>query len=476
MPLVQEIRTDDSDHQRAIKRAQAETEKLRNKVDQLTAASRKGGAAQKRNLLTTASVGKMAATQITGMIAGYASLSSAVGLVNQQIQIQIDLSRKAAEAQLRTADTQRDFLINSALVPQEKVNDAMDELRSIADRTRVPIERLFQPLAGAFSASGGDLAASLNAVEAAALAKRKDPSALASAFLDISKLTGTKDARQNAAFLTAALGQARVEDPIQFAENVVPGAANVKFTGGTSDVFAFNLVSALTQRLTDKTGQQAATAATRLASTLKEQFPDLTTQQAIEKIRITPGLPEQVAGKIRKGATKPAITELFDPESFTSKELARAQEALSGLGDRAAFADEFFRRIESTPLQQVSRFSSAIDRLAEREKLRQPDPLQTLVAQEEKILEGTGGNFPGELLSRQILGGFQSRGRAIESLLKDVSETPESLVEGGFIGQFTDEQRNFAKDVLRALEETRRAIEQQGRSGANRTLDQNVRD
>jgi len=502
--VVNQIIGDDREHHRALERAQRDIEKLRQQNQRLAQQVRTGTQQQRQQTDAFRALGRQALSSLGGMVAGYASVRSVVQQVNDDIREQIELQKRAARGQITAGQSQRQFLANLAGVSAKERKQALAEIARISTATGVTQEKLFVPAGEAVSASG-NLKSALDAVRIGAIVNPQDPGGLAAGLLDVAKVTGTTDAQQNIGFVASALQQSRVTTPRAFAQNVVPGAANVAGFGDT-DVFSVSLVNALTKRLVDPEGSLSGTAASRFAAVLAKNVPAAaTTEERLAAVRADPLLATTVAGGIEQGRTKQALIELFDPDSQVSKDLRDSATALSKITDRSGAGRDFLASLGATDLQRVEGLSRAIEVQAERERLRDPEKgIRGIVSEREiDVIDALRLTpFQQRLLSQRrfLRGMFQDRADIdlgfVRSFAEDIegreAEFQSQRRRGrgrsrvgrlGFAAGGADipteaelEQARLARELLEEFRRTRQAIEQSGRNAAGRGLDQNVRD
>lgn len=156
--------------------------------------------------------------------------------------------------------------------------------------------------AEALSASGGDVSGSRAAVDIAAQFLPDQPGqigAFAGSLLDLSKVTGTRNARVNLGLLTSVGGLSRVVDPSAQAQNIPSALIGAK-SFGTSTQTGAALFGALSEGSADITGATSGTGLVALAQQLQElgdeQFagkkfiPELAgTGSTLERIRLLQG-------------------------------------------------------------------------------------------------------------------------------------------------------------------------------------------
>lgn len=318
----------------------SKVDKLEKKNAQLAAKAQQADAAQKRSSASAASGVASAAAGVLKWAASYASVTTAISLVNQGMEKQRRLAEESLQTQLRVAGSQAAVLKNIGDVSDDEANAFLYKLDEIRRDTQfASVVPLQQAASSILSATGGNQQLTLDILSAGAPLFGTDQDNLAtfgSALGDVMKATGIKDARQNAALMLGIQGQARFEELSAF-KNVAPAlAAADVVTGGENETAADKLrdareaaaaFAAIGSRAGDPDGTLTKTAAANLFANLRNVTRDAkapaevdTFKERLDYIRANPELQSEVLKSGFKGAIKPIIEEFISsPTSTTSQ-------------------------------------------------------------------------------------------------------------------------------------------------------------
>ena len=231
---------------------------------------------------------------LVGLVAGYASVQTAVRAVTAVIKDQEQLQERSRQKTETIAEAQIGSLRNLGPVSQEARADFVKRMENLATEVAPAggLKTIYQAASMGLSASGGDVVATEEAIRTAAKIAPELPQelmAISEALLHLSKATKTSDAKANLGFLLGLGQQAAVTSMEKISSNLTPGVIGVTGYGGTAQE-AGAIVAGLTQGMADPEGRKAATASINLAKQLDAYFQEnnLVTEQTdstIEQIR-----------------------------------------------------------------------------------------------------------------------------------------------------------------------------------------------
>lgn len=309
--------------------------------------------------------------------AGYATVTTAIGVLNGAIASQIELNDKVVESFDRVAKAQQEAAKNLAGVSPEKISAALQQ-----EIPKIAIEARFKDLPGLTKALGstasivGEERAS-SVVATAAKLERLTPENLqttATSTGDLVKATGVKDAREAMALLLSAGSVARPEElgklslgasrAVNAGTLAAPGQDKVAAAKESTALFA--MLSSV-----DKSGESASTATVQLIAQLSEMFKDSpddpgTTMGRLQAVRSDPEKKEAFLSDLKGEAIfKPLFKALTDEASTQSAELATALKTITT--DIKVF-DAALKTLNITPQQKVANARAEADTAIEVQK------------------------------------------------------------------------------------------------------------
>ncbi len=333
--------------------------------------SKKTGRAAKDSFSLMASSAKSA---VTAMIGGGGVLA-AIRLINSELQKQIRLQAEAAGTQITLASARRDLTRNLIGFSDPQIKSAFSSAAEIAKNTGVSEAIITQGLASGVSASGGDLVAAKDAVRVSAkfLSDKPDQIALnAGALLDLSQVTGTKDARVNQGLLQFVGGTSRITSPELQAKNIAPTLIALDKLGFSAQGAAA-LVGAGTVRGADVTGERTGTAVIGLAEQLREAFPDIATGSGrIRHLQQN----KTVRDKFLKGFTgeKKTLQTMIEIITGGTEGAALFNQNFSNLPDSAGLATLSDQTLDSFNIDPLSGVAELARKFNVNKELIQTDP------------------------------------------------------------------------------------------------------
>lgn len=246
--------------------------------------------------------------EILGMATGYLSVRTAIGLVNAELQNQIDLRRKAAEATMTEAAAERQFLMNAGVRSEAEREEYLARIRKISQETGVLQRQLYTAGSAVFSAKG-DLPAeqAWSALREAARFVPENPEqgkALAVASLDVMRAAGFKEAGPAMGLIASMARLSHVFDWEKIAQHGVRGVAAAIQAGATPQE-AVALWSAETYGQTDWQARKTTTSVGQFARQLEAYYPEKDAKIPRDLFgQLMPG-----AGGVRKGTGMKTFAE-----------------------------------------------------------------------------------------------------------------------------------------------------------------------
>ncbi len=264
------ITGDPSKIQKAFDAAQKKLDELKAKMDGAASASKQQSQEQ------VDAIGNVT-TKIGEWAAGYLTVRSAISLVNAELQNQIDLRRKAAEATMTEADAQRDFLRNFGARTAAERDAAIHQVGAISRETGVSERDLYHRGSAIFSAKGNlsDEQAWSALRESARLVPESQEKGLAVgvASLDLMRATGVKEAAPAMGMMASMARLSHVFDWAKIAQHGVPSVVAAMQSGATAQE-AVGLYSTMTYGMADWTGRRSATAVAQFTRQLEKFLPE----------------------------------------------------------------------------------------------------------------------------------------------------------------------------------------------------------
>lgn len=268
---------DEAQAWRAIQKLTGQTQRLNDTLGQTAKKSKDAGASMR----ATDGIMQSGASTITSMIAGYMSLSTAIGFVTRTLEENKRVAIEAAQAQVRVASSQADALKNmTGLTSSARRKVFEDAIPQIMRETKFPsLDAATRMAGGVFSAPGTDQQR-LDAMKVSASLNIHTPAgaeATAASLLDVAQATGLSNMQENAGFLMKAGEVNRVSLPTKIAQNLPPilsaaMAANKGADAKTTASEAAALFATLANATTDVEGDRSKTAAIQFENRLAKVF------------------------------------------------------------------------------------------------------------------------------------------------------------------------------------------------------------
>ncbi len=332
MPAKLVVTTDDKDVQKALDAMVRKVQKLTDANRKLATESRKATGQARRGASALGS-------QLKSAVAGYMSVSAAIGLVNRGIQKQIELQDKAAGIQTTIADAQAKVIKNIGDATGAETKAEFAKVRKLTSdigfQSEVPLLLAYSSIISATGSRGTTMNV-LREVAPLFRDQQEDMPEFGGALADVMKATGDDNAKRNAALILAMQSQLRLTSFSAFKE-VAPalGAAALADTSG-DDLTAVRqggaMFSALGKMSGDITGATSKTAVSNLARNLRDAVPELQTSFArLAAVQASPELQEQVLASGFKGAVKMYVEDLVrNPRGKTATLMHAAYGKIQG--------------------------------------------------------------------------------------------------------------------------------------------------
>jgi hypothetical protein len=226
--VVQKFDADGKSVERELEKMRKEYDKLLQKMGQLEKDSEKAARSQKSHF-------EGVATSLMGAVTGYITLQQALEEVNAELQRQIDLQRRAAQANVTVASSQASVRKNIGDVTTAQFQTFLQGVQAIQRETGFAnLAQLNTAAADVLSATGSNQATTLEVLKATAPIFRDKPEELAQfagGVADVMSASGSS-AEEATALALAGFGQSRTTSLTAF-KNV---AQAIKSGGAFSGV------------------------------------------------------------------------------------------------------------------------------------------------------------------------------------------------------------------------------------------------
>jgi hypothetical protein len=221
------------------------------------------------------------AKNAAAFLLGASGIAGAIGIVSKSLE---DLEARAASAKqaaLTVEEAEASIANNMASTgnPQADAAAAADLVqrgRQIAAERQVPVEMVQSAIAAGLSASGGDAAATLEAVNMQAELNRANPADMVAGVegqVNVARIMGTQNAAAAQGVLELIGQNSAIKDPSRIAQNATPVLATADAFGmDINEVGAF--FSTLTQQTADPFGESSRTTTISFLEQLSSFFGD----------------------------------------------------------------------------------------------------------------------------------------------------------------------------------------------------------
>lgn len=221
------------------------------------------------------------ARNAVGMLLGGAGVVGALGMVLKSLD-DIEARAKAAkDAALTVEEAEASIANNMASTGNPAQDaaataDAIARGREIAARRQVPVEMVQGAIAAGLSASGGDIEATLQAVDMQAELNRANPADITAGVegqVNVARIMGTQNAAAAQGVLELIGQNSAIKDPTKISQTATPVLATASAFGlDINEVGAF--FSTLTQQTADPLGDSSRTAAISFVEQLSTFFTE----------------------------------------------------------------------------------------------------------------------------------------------------------------------------------------------------------
>ena len=335
--------------EKALKRLQAETDKLTKENKELKSTS-KAAAQESKKFLGTARKGAMvAAGAFLQTAGGVASATSAIGLLRGEYDRLIERQKLAADKQTTFAQSFRQAAFNlgddKEIKTGAQLKGLIDEIVSKTESTPTVVARV---LSDALSARGNKTAreAAEAVVATLQIAPDMEESAplLAGTALDTGKAAGLSP-KQAIGFALALGSKARVTNMQALSEHVAPGANQLLQFGGDIQG-AGALMATLTQGIQDTSGRTSRTTAIALAKQLEDFLPNLdSTEERLKAVQNDPALQKGFFKGAKFDESNADGPVNFRGATFEKKAFATVRELITG-GDGSSLIQNYNQTLE----------------------------------------------------------------------------------------------------------------------------------
>ncbi|NLE58092.1 MAG: hypothetical protein GX616_07020, partial [Planctomycetes bacterium] len=246
-------------------------------------------------------------TQLLGALGLTGGVAGAIQIVRMEYEHLIEAQRQAASATLTQAQTQEVALVNLGATTEAQRDKFVSASKAMAASLGVSETEVYRRASDALSARGDKPVygpgGAMDAVRASFSFSRGDPQAgiaSAGAALDLSSVTKAT-ADESLGFLQAIGQKARITDPRKLAVNLPP-AMTAATSAGADPRTAGALFAALTQGMTDPTGESSRTASIAFSQQLRgfqdtDEWVNMSMSKRIARLQSDPALRDQFLAK-----------------------------------------------------------------------------------------------------------------------------------------------------------------------------------
>lgn len=416
-------------------KVESENQKLKKTSDQVGDSYRKVNRNQKSMLQSGADGAR-------GLVDQYVGARAALIAFNAEMAHGKRMAEESATRTMSMASAETAVLKNLGDVSDKAARDFLDATKQVAAKTGMPSAiPVLQTASSILSATGGDQKKTLEILGVVSPMMRDQPDEMArygGAMGDVMKNSGM-NARQAAAFMGAAQGQARFEELSQFKEVAPALAATASVTRGDkvqNAVETAALFAGIGSKTGDVEGSITKGAVSALVINLQEVASKLdTTFERLEYVRKNPKLHAKVLQNGFRGATVPVIRDLL-----SSADTEVSQMVADAAGKIKADEPAFARK-----LNQVSSLTPAI-RLAGSSQRAEGNIERTMLAPS-LATEGVAHKIMSDALARTH-GGDGIMSKVFSSVIDDWWSELEFTLGTGTSTQRAIEQLEYRKATL----------------------------
>jgi hypothetical protein len=374
----------------------------------------------------------------TGLVSVTAGVAAVKAAFNDLVAIQDDMNK----SQVTLAQSQ-DMITRNFSGSKKELQKIFDTGKAISSQVGVKESIINQAIAEGLTASGGDLAGTISATRLSAEFLGSKPGEIAGyagAGLDIQKVTGSTDMRENFGLLKKTGELSRITSADLQAKNIAPALVGATGAGATATESAA-LFAALTSASADKTGERTGTALISLleqvgaffqedkkAKGIEQASGGLTAGQRVFALQDDPAMAKKFleGASFEKKALAPIRGLLTDQSSVAA---TKFDEYLGKVGDSQALiatTAEALSNLQTTQVQVNAAGQRSADALQEQGKTLDPNMgamaaarvsrkqgleatgvgfvARTVAEVDAYISEGFGGQDPRNIAQRQLRG------------------------------------------------------------------------
>lgn len=280
MTIHQKFTGDSSQLVKEYQNLAAQNTRLEQKVGALTQRMGEGVKSGKRDFDLLGQSTKFATGALTGMLASWFSIATAISLVNQEVARHKQLADEALATHQSLAAAQADLYLNAFGKSPDTVAGIQTQLRRLATDAKVPEKAITQAYASAQSTGVGTDKMQMDAVRMAAELSAQRPENignLSKSILMGQQLTGASAEEVAALFLSGG-ASAFMENPEQQSRMLRQTMAGVMASSGGDKrrgaEQGIELGAALTTMVGEERGESARTAALSLSGQLNTFFTE----------------------------------------------------------------------------------------------------------------------------------------------------------------------------------------------------------
>lgn len=389
---LERLTREELQHERAVNRGEKQTEEAaraarsrQRRIERLSRALREEERVQERVnrsirdadrdvQKTGRAVDKLGGSfrNLTGLLAGAGGTAAALAQVRRELDAIFRMQEEAASAQTTVASAQRSLKLNLAGESEQTVQSTIESAGRIAQERGVPEAQVTEALAGAISATGGNIPLATQLTDFAAQVRPDQPSQLpmiAGALGDIGTAIGSDDPEQMLGFLLEVGRRSRLQEFRKQARNIpraLIGATEFGFEPGAAGAF----FSALTKAAGDTEGELTGTAAIQFSKQLQEFFVDRggeTGMDAVRRLQREPELRAEFLANFSAEAKAigPLRSLLREPEGDFAQMVREFRGSFGGVETQRALGRQTLRSLSSGELAKTAGVERTLNVLSE---------------------------------------------------------------------------------------------------------------
>lgn len=434
------------------------------------------------------SFGKQALGQLKSYAVGVLSVGTAVQAITSELRMQQEMVDRAASAKTTVSESRNIVIRNTDNA--NVAGQVLAENSALATKLGISEVPVNLARASALSATGGDIQASLAAVDIASQFLKDSPTAIpqfAGSLTDLAKVTGTNDALTNLGLLKKVGELSRVVDSNAQAQNIPRALIGMRAMGATT-AEASAAFAALTSASADLQGATSGTAGISLAEQLRSFMPEAASMgAAISALQADPEKAKAFLAdaSFEKIALGPIEQLLLNPNSEAAKAYRANLAAVPDNTGLRAKGQESLDAFSINELNQTEQRKRGLRAFGESEGVASPDLLsadELAIVKEGLVRGGLTGIGASAKFAIPSLDGVtvDEAVKVIEQVRQeragDVQAQREAVDGAGFLTEGGRErQREFLDNsrkqldaldrLLDAVKETNRNLEDAGLVG-----------